>query len=285
DEGDWERLCGETDVLVHGAARLHLLAPLDGLRADNVGGTIEALRWRRDSGGVLHHVSTLSVLVATDHPDAVLDESSDPRDAGRVHGGYAQSKWQAEELVRGAGGGAIHRPGLLTGDRATGRPAPGCQLARLLRGLAALGAVPAGDHDALRVDVTPVDHAARAMARLLLGYPKSPYIYHLASARGVSLARLLGALRAAGVGCAVVSPDEFRQRWRRAPRTDALATTWLSLGRLLDLPRPDADLFLLTGRELRADRTEARTGLPHPPLDDALLDRYVRAALADADGL
>jgi thioester reductase-like protein len=275
--GEWRDLGERVGVVVHGAARVHLMAPLEVLRGPNVEATRQVARLL-DEGApkALLHVSTLSVFVATDHPATLLDEETDPGEISAIFGGYARSKRQAEELLRGRPH-AVIRPGLLTGDTRTGESAPHCQLAQVLRGLAVLGCVPRGDHEALRVDVTPVDHAARAIAALI-GQGVREGVFHVASRRGATLAQLVEALRAEGFRCDEVSPEEFLERARGSDHP-ALPVTVLSLGRLLGVERRATDLFLLTGRELRCERTEARTGERAPEVDGALLRRYVRACV------
>jgi thioester reductase-like protein len=275
--GEWRDLCGRVGLVVHGAARVHLLAPFEALRGSNVGGAEQVARVLEEGPAkVLVHISTLSVFAATEHPARRIDEESDPEEAVAVHGGYAQSKWLAEAWLRRRGPHVVIRPGLLTGDEETGRSAPSCQLMHLLRGLAELGCVPRGDHGALRVDVTPVDHAARVIAALLREAPREG-VFHVASGRGATLAQLVEALRAEGARCEEVGAEEFLAR-ARARRSPSVSVALLSLGRLLGARRQATDLFLLTGRELVCERTEAHTGCKAPEVSEGLLRRYVRAA-------
>jgi thioester reductase-like protein len=275
--GEWRDLGERVGTVVHGAARVHLMAPLEVLRGPNVEATRQVARLL-DEGPpkALLHVSTLSVFVATDHPASLLDEATDPGDISEVFGGYARSKRQAEELLRGRPH-AVIRPGLLTGDTGSGQGSPSCQLAQVLRGLGALGCVPRGDHEAPRVDVTPVDHAARSIAALI-GQRVREGVFHVASRRGATLAQLVEALRTEGFRCDEVSPEEFLERARGSDHP-AIPVTVLSLGRLLGVERRATDLFLMTGRELRCERTEVWTGERAPEVDGALLRRYVRACM------
>ncbi len=230
---EWEDLCHRVRTVVHGAARVHLLAPLDTLWRANVGAAAQVRELgRAGSPKRLIHVSTLSVLVASDHPGRTLHEGSDRGLSTHLYGGYAQSKWAAEEL---------------------------------------LGPV---EHQV----VTPVDHAARALARIV-ATPGGARVHHVASQRGASLAALVAALQAEGAPCEAVPPAEFYRRARAHGGWSAAMAT-LSLGRLLGQERRGADLFLLSDRALDCSATEALTGLPAPAIDAALLRRYVRAALA-----
>jgi hypothetical protein len=126
--------------------------------------------------------------------------------------------------------------------------------------------------------VTPIDHAARAIADVITA-PSSPAVVHVASEHGASLADLVRALRRR-VAVDVVAPAEFLRRARaRLPRDGALALV-ASAYRLLGADaRRDADLFLHTGRVFPGAVLTSITGRVAPPVDDALLDRYVARAV------
>ena len=217
--------------------------------------------------------------MATDEARGTLDERSTLSPEATIFGGYAQTKVVAEALLRRTVPHVrILRPGLLTGDSATGKGAPRCQLASLLRQLAALGCIPDGDHEHLRVDVTPVDYAARAVA-ILATQADEQRLVHVASPRGASLAELLSALRRR-VPIAAVGVDAFRRRAREAlPRDVAMALASSSYRLLGGDAHREADLFLLTGRSFDTSRAEELSGTRCPAADEALLLRYVDAAL------
>ena len=279
----WHELSRAVGHVVHAAAAVNLVLSFDALARSNVRGALEIARFvRAGAHKELDHVSSLAVLVATDEAEGTLDERSTLSPRAQVFGGYAQTKVVAEALVRRLVPHArVLRPGLLTGDSVTGASAPRCQLASFLRQLAALGCVPEGDHERLRVDVTPVDHAARALARLATSTDAGKLV-HVSSARGASLAELVRALRRRGP-IAIVDAAEFRRRARAALPRDVAMALASSAYRLLGGDRHrDADLFLLTGRAFDTTRADGLLGAPCPVADDALLSRYVDAALGAA---
>src|SRR5262249_55092210 len=103
--------------------------------------------------------------------------------------------------------------GLITGDTRTGRGPGRDQLTLFLRGLARIGGYPTGVEHALFVDITPVDYAASAIARLsLVNDILDGTTFHIANPRSLSLAELLAAVRRAGVRLDALSADEFRAR-------------------------------------------------------------------------
>lgn len=271
-EARWRELASRVGRVLHCAAIVNMALPLESLAA-NVRGAVEVARFARTGASkVVTHVSSLAVLVQTDDESTVVSESTRLMPLARVFGGYAQSKVIAESVLRRAGA-RIVRPGLLTGDSTTGKSARTCSLAWTLRSLARVGCVPEGDHDRLRADLTPIDFAGRVIGELAVSDACADVV-HVSSARGASLRQLIAALRE-HVSIDVVSKEEWIGRTRNAlPRDAALAL--LSIAhRLLGVERHrDVDLFLLTDRTFRSKRVA-------PVADAALLDRYVRHALAE----
>ncbi len=272
EEARWRELASRVGRVLHCAAIVNMALPLEAL-APNVRGAVEVARFARTGAEkIVTHVSSLAVLVQTDDESTVIDEDTRLAPRTRIFGGYAQSKVIAESILRRAGS-RIVRPGLLTGHSGTGTSARTCSLAWTLRSLARVGCVPEGDHDRLRVDITPVDFAGRVIGELAIS-ATGPDLVHVSSLRGASLRELLVALRE-HAPIEVVSPKEWIRRAREALPRDAALALLSSAHRLLGVERHrDVDLFLLTNRTLRSKRLA-------PAADAALLDRYVRAALTD----
>ncbi len=278
----WCDLRARVGQVVHLAAAVNQVLSFEMLAAANVTAALEVARFTREAGAFLTHVSTLAVLAASDVAESVLDETTEVTRSTHLFGGYAQSKYVAEEIVRRvAPRHQVVRPGLLTGDSVTGVAADSCPLATFLRALAQLGCVPRALDASPRVDVTPVDHAARVLAALVL-HPAADRLVHLSSARGVALADLVRAVRAR-VDLAEVDADTFVERVRRHLSRESVLAVAAASYRLLgrEVAR-DADLFLLTGRVFDGALAEQLTGLSCPPADDALLRRYVDRALGCA---
>jgi amino acid adenylation domain-containing protein/thioester reductase-like protein len=290
-EADWLQLAGEVGAVYHCAARVNLVLPYAALRPDNVLAAAEVLRF---AGSVrpkrLHHASTLSVFVASDRNTGRLRESDVLDATGWVHGGYAQTKWAAEVLLRrGAGrtAGTVHyRLGLITPDGRTGRGAARDFLTLFLRGLARLGCLPPLDRGGLFLDATPIDFAAAALAHLSLHGGGD--VFHLANARGLSLADIVAALAGAGVRLEEVSVGRWRDRLAELRQAEpAAAAACLALCR--GLPGEESfsayrtmDLFQATGVVFDMRRTHAAlagTGIACPPAPQ-LIRTYVAAALA-----
>jgi thioester reductase-like protein len=290
-EAAWDRLAATIDTVYHCAARVNVVLPYHDLRATNVLGTREVLRLL--ATGLrkrLHYASTLSVFVATDRNAGLLEEADDLTRTCRVYGGYAQSKWAAEWLLRSVAGDVapvrFYRFGLITGDTRTGRCSPTDFLALFCKGLAALSCVPEGA-GGLKLDVTPVDFAAASMAHLSLhATAGGPSTFHIANPRGLALGELIDAMRSYGIAVGTVGEGEWSARLRafgETARGAAESAAYLALCRALPGDTAFArqrtlDLFQATGVEFGMGNTVAGlagSGIACPPPGPDLLRTYL----------
>lgn len=294
-------LADEVDVVIHLAARLTAAASLDALLAVNLEGTRHALQLCADGRPkALLHASTLSVFTDSLPRRAVCLEEDDVSALDALLTPYAASKWLAERLTRSADPHAraatVVRFGLLTGDAGDGLGAHDGHLARVVRGLARLGALPAAcvaQGSTLAFDVTPLDHAADVLLALLRHDREagSAGTYHVAAEQPATLADLVLAMHAEGIPLSPLSTSAFFARAGADPDPSGdVALAALSLGRALPgmLAHHRAlDLFAATGahfslvntaRALASSLPPGALAAPRP--DHALLRRYVRASVA-----
>ena len=276
----WESLAARVNLVVHLAATVSLAASYESLAIANVDGTARALALAADAGAGFIHASTLSVFVASDRDDQVFYEQDTAERPCQVAGGYAQSKWVAEQAVRGVcPSGAIIRYGLLTAATTDLATPPSDWLLRFVRAVARLGGFPRGlDEAGLAFDATPVDYAARTTCQIAASGAQGLHTLHVAGDRPVALERLLSAIRAAGVPLRPLGPDELGDGADR----DADAAILLGVARALDPGRfarqRALDLFAAT--RLRFDMAQTRAlGLVPPAVDDDYLRGCVRAML------
>lgn len=291
-EREWERLTREVGRIYHCAAHVNMVLPYRALRPANVEGTEQVLRLQAEGARKsLHHISTLSVFVSTDRNTGRLEETDTLEGPQRIFGGYAQSKWAAEALLRSARGQAgpvsCYRLGLITGDTRTGRASASDFLSLFFRGVASLGCLPRGAGEGLAVDITPVDYAAAAVAHLSLhaAPAEGTATFHLANPRPLSLPVLVEALRSFGLPLATVSEEAWRARLAALARervgspeaAAALALCRGLSGGAFERHRT-MDLFQATGVEFGMEHTRAGlegSGLACPPVTEALLHTYL----------
>jgi thioester reductase-like protein len=164
----FDRLAHQIDVVYHNGAVLNFIYPYSALKAPNVLGTQEILRFACQSKTKpLHYVST----------DGVFDSSGwygqeVPEDAPLIHTagvdlGYTQTKWVAEKLVRIARDRglpvSIYRPPLIAGDSRTGTWYTDDFICRFIKGCIQLGTMPMMSN---YLTMSPVDYVSRAIVYL-----------------------------------------------------------------------------------------------------------------------
>ena len=328
----FDRLAIRASVIVHCAAKVNLVSPYDELRETNVVGTwrmlnlahaANARRRRLGKTTSFHLASTLSVFVGSDRNTGTISEDDNLDEVGGLHGGYAQSKWVAERLVRDAAGSgvgpvSIYRLGLLTGPTTNGEAADNDWLSLFTRGLVSVGSIPAllapgfrsreaNDSEttlkSVRVDVTPLDYAAAAMAHIAMRKTSNPdvaEVFHIANPQSVGLGEILAAIERTGSRLEVVSTGEWLQRAASKSNRPEVAAAVLGLGRALSRDSADCteiepafrtiyerarpfDVFQATGTRFATSNTEAvlsGSGIGCARADAKLLDLYLERMLA-----
>lgn len=256
DEERWRSLANEVDTVFHLAAEVRLFAPYHDLRESQVEGALNVLRFCAEGRGkALHFASSLSVFVDADPLESLCMEDDPRRGVERLHGGYAQSKWVAEQLVlRASEAGLpcwVHRLGLLSMNTLTGDAPVNDWLTLALPGLAVAD-------PALEMDLTPVDHAARVMVALACA--AAPGIYHIANPCPVPRARI-GAFLQSGRLSASASLASMRAGGREFHRS-------------LDLAKATGVRFDMS----RARQALAGSGIEFPEITDD----YLRTCLLHA---
>ena len=153
EKGAYARLVDQVDAIIHCAAITDFNRTDGTLEATNVAGTQNVVDFAAAAGATLYHVST-----------AFVDITSDG-ERGRTAAGYASSKSQSEELVRGHGvPHVIFRPSVVIGAADTGEIAAFQGLHHVAAGIFA-GVVPLIPFDpSWPIDFLPCDVVADAIA-------------------------------------------------------------------------------------------------------------------------
>lgn len=294
-EAQWNELAVLVDTVFHSAATVNMVKDYFELKPANVGGTREIARFL--AGGKrkhLHYASTLSVFVATDRNTGVASESDALDREFQIYGGYAQTKFAAELLLReftpNTGPISFYRFGLLTGDSRTGKSAKDDFLNMFARGISTLGCVPASDAN-MTVDITPVDYAAAAMAHIAINDTKSgtANTYHIANTSGFSLSNLLKVLNKLGFALDVLPAQEFLENLQKKSHkfNSEESAACLALCRALGNNESFSqfrtmDLFQATGITFDSANTQAAlkgTSIDCPEPSNELIELYLRQVL------
>ncbi|MGW1073480.1 amino acid adenylation domain-containing protein [Streptomyces sp. NPDC002537] len=283
----FDALAGLVDAIYHNGARVSAVDPYARLRAANVSGTQEVLRLAARSGPVpVHYVSTAAVSVGTDEHLDPVPESHRVRPEAVMPGGYTESKWVAEQLVREAGRRgvpvSVYRCGRISGDTVSGAGSDRDVFWQLVRAMLVIGAAPrpAAGGPAPVVDLIPADWTAAAVVHLSRAGGGEGLAHHLTCPSPVAFDTVLGHLRSYGYRLDTLDLDEWTRTLRR--RADAAADGDPAAGtRLLDAAVLLTDTLPALARVggLRLDRTNtlaglAGSGLDFPSLDGELIRRY-----------
>ncbi len=202
DTYTYSALCQSIGRVIHLAAQVNMAASRQELMDTNVIGTLNIARLAAATPSKeLHYCSTLSVFVATDRNKGSLLESDDLSSETTVYGGYAQTKWLAEVILRRLGNCrlpkastgqepivdtktpkgqldlTVYRLGLITGDQNNAMAPANDFLGLFIKGLhnAGIGEEHTGQAAvAISMDISPVDYVAKTMAELMNWRNKDP---------------------------------------------------------------------------------------------------------------
>ena len=168
DSDDHAYLAQHIDVVIHAAAQVNLMYPYSALAGANVHGTAEIVHFCT-IGKVkpLHYISSNAVLPMGSKTE-IFDEDADlSLMSNRLEGGYAQSKWVAEQLVytamKAGLPAVVYRCGNLAGDSATAAWNRRDSNLQFMQACIHAGAAPVFERDnttPLSFEMTPVDFVA-----------------------------------------------------------------------------------------------------------------------------
>lgn len=272
-------LAERIDVIHHNGAHIDFLRPYGALKATNVLGTQEVLRFAGTGRTKpLHHISSLAVFFSKAYIDkGMVSELDAPvLDAG-INTGYAQSKWVAEKLVleareRGLPA-AIYRTARIAGHSRTGVTSNMQDLLnRIIRACIHLRAYPTLT---MEIAMVPVDYVSRAITNLSTQERSFGRAFHLFHPQPISWSTLVQMIRSLGYPLTECSYDEWRAALKRTattnhPARETLGRLWIALNAPNQLltRRPQYETpYLREGLE--------GTGIECPPLDETLVRAYI----------
>ncbi|AJQ04692.1 Lys2p [Saccharomyces cerevisiae YJM470] len=181
----WMDLANTVDIIIHNGALVHWVYPYAKLRDPNVISTINVMSLAAvGKPKFFDFVSSTSTLdteyyfnlsdkLVSEGKPGILESDDLMNSASGLTGGYGQSKWAAEYIIRRAGErglrGCIVRPGYVTGASTNGSSNTDDFLLRFLKGSVQLGKIPDIENS---VNMVPVDHVARVVVATSLNPPK-----------------------------------------------------------------------------------------------------------------
>ncbi|GGY01099.1 amino acid adenylation domain-containing protein [Streptomyces hiroshimensis] len=273
------------DLVVHNGARVNFLYPYEELRPANVDGTREVVRIAAARRVPVHFVSTVAVVAGFGPAGArEVDEDLPLAHADGLTMGYAESKWVAERVLqRAAEQGlpvAVYRPYEVTGDRTHGVCNTETAICSLFKTIAETGLAPDIE---LPMDFVPVDYLAESIVHIAVHGPADGRVHHLTNPRPAMLSDVLDRMRAAGFTLRTLPYAQWVGELVRhvAAHPTSATAPFVSLcvdrSRTADMSVKEMylkDTFPVLGRR-NAEAALAGSGLDCPPVDSALLDRYL----------
>jgi MGT family glycosyltransferase len=261
----------QCEAIYHCAATVDFLLPYSALKPANVNSVRRLIDWTAEGRSKsLHFVSTLSVIDPTDNSDEIT-ENAPLKSWNGLIGGYSQSKWAADTLMREALSRglpvAIYRLGAITGDRRHAICNATDMIWRVVRASVRLGAILD-----VHMAMTPVDDIADAMLRLSRSDRPWGGIYHLVSQGTVHLRDMAPIFTRMGIDLQYLPFGPWLERASLAlgAHEDNDLSTVVSI---LDQYDPT-----IVPPSLSCDITQARMreiGSPIPPVGSDLLERYL----------
>ncbi|WP_017711093.1 thioester reductase domain-containing protein [Prochlorothrix hollandica] len=282
----WDHLAQVIDTIYHGAAQVNSAVSYEVLRPINVLGTQEVLRLASvHHTKPVHFVSTMAVFINPQQPlDHPVLETDVPQLAG-LKGGYKQSKWVAEGLVRSAQDrglpACIHRPARIMGDSRTGINGNMADfLCSLIKGCILFGKIP--NPEAV-INLMPVDYVAQAMVHLahtnLATTPPWGKTFNLMNPQFIPWREVGQQVRSLGYVLEEVSLEEWMAALQQRisepapgdrPHLELYGSLLLLLTSPLNLFSPKPPISLA-----QTSAGLAGSGITCPPVDVTLMGRYL----------
>jgi amino acid adenylation domain-containing protein/thioester reductase-like protein len=269
----YETLARDIDAILHGAAHVNFIYPYEALRAANVLGIHEIIRFAFHSRiKQVHHLSTAAIWPMGAQ---YTFYEKDAIDHGKpLNLGYDEAKWVGEKcLLNAAERGlpvARYRPGEVGGDSLTGRCVTDHFLFACIKGFLQFGAFPALD---IEVDVAPVDYVARAMVHLIFHGNTLGRAFHLTNPHRRHMSAALTYLRSLGYQFEEMPFETLRDRLIASSdfANNALFAYQAALQEMDNI-----SLQLPTYDTRQALRELAGSGIACPPADEKLFETYLR---------
>ncbi|OHX36745.1 hypothetical protein BJL95_07520, partial [Methylomonas sp. LWB] len=290
-EDRYREIAAGVDAIFHNGALVNFVQPYRALKAANVSGSVEVLRLAAtERPKAIHYVSTLSVFAGNPSNPQGFSETDEPLLCDALTGGYAQSKWVAEAILRAASQRgfqvAVYRPATVAGDSRNGVWNTDDFLCRVFKGCMQMGVAPDVDS---RLDMAPVDFVSGAIMALAQEADVAGGIFHLNHPHPPTTNAWFDWFIAAGFPLRKVS----NQQWRATMLAASESIADFALAPLLTVFAEDAQQEGATDRDeavgYDCSATQCRLaalGMAYHFSDDSLLARYrdyfVRSGWIDA---
>ncbi|GFG29419.1 hypothetical protein Cfor_02620 [Coptotermes formosanus] len=271
-------LC-EIDSIIHAAATVNLVHPYHALYRANVLGTQNILTFAVEQKiKPVHYISTNAVF-----PEGLKDCMEDANMVTypeKLHSGYAQTKWVAEQLVLRAQlkglPAAVYRCGNIGGSQEEASWNQSDFTLLMLQGCLYTHMAPDIDW---QIELTPVDFVSRVTVGLSQDIlPSVGKVFHIVNPRTMDCCDLWQMLRTQGYQLDLVPYSEWYQNVKEAAGSSMEhSDTLSSLLYLLDALAVDPSFFSKhsTFNQTNLQAALQMRGLVYPPVDLELMQTYL----------
>ena len=283
--GRFEELGSTIDAVYHFGGQVNFIYPYHELRAVNVDGTYEIIRLAAGRAVPVHFTSSMAVLAGFG-PAGVREvtESTPLGFPEYLSVGYVETKWVAEALLKKASDAglpvAVYRLMDITGSSGTGVMNTSSEMAALFSFIARTGLCP---DVPLPLDFLPADCLARAMGHISTRCPARGEVYHLTNPRPTLLNSLAERMRQRGYPVQEIPYADWIAalvKYAAGHPTDAITPfvpLFVDLCHHADITVSEMyfqGVFPEFSRD-NAERALRDAGIDIPPVDAAMMDRYI----------
>ena len=268
----YNNLLSKIDVIYHCGAQVSIMASYNNLRASNVQGTIEVIKFAtKYVDKPIHYISTLSSAYKKDATGR-LTEAYPNHAYEELFGGYAISKWVSEYLLTQVKARGlpicIYRSGYIFGESDTGITNLNDALLMLIKGCIQLGFAPAMKE---RITILPVDFVSKAIVSISQLTPDKSGVYHIDHPTGIMWTDLILWLNNYGYKITTIPIHDWLEKLVKISRDNALypfIPYYLAI-KSDQQHSPEVDVT-------HASAALKKAGLNYPDINDQLLRMYMR---------
>ncbi len=281
DKQVYEYLSNHVQMIIHNGAVLNFAFPYQFLKATNVNGTVETLRFAAAGRAkYYHYVSSYSVYDTPNNLGKLVREDDPLKTYKGFALAYSETKWVSEKLVgiarkRGLQA-VIYRPGDITGSSA-GIWKVEDMVSRMIVSIIRMKAIPFTRY---QFHWTPVDYVAQAIAVISRKEEAIGQAFNVINPETLPMPSLVSMIRRCGYTVRYIPFTIWRNRLRHA---DVSSNPLAMLSFLFESETNGQATMLrhFVGKDTTYDTSNTRlllngTGVTCPPIGPKLVAAYLR---------
>lgn len=219
----YNSLLDKIDTIYHCGAQVNIMASYNKLRASNVIGTLEVIKFATQHyDKPIHYISTLSSAYLKNNQGELAEYFPDDNYT-ELFGGYAISKWVSERLLTSAKNRglpvSLYRSGYISGESTTGITHTNDALLLLIKGCIQLGYAPDMYE---KITILPVDFVSKLVVDIAFSQPDASQVYHVDHPTGILWTDLVAWLNNYGFNIKIITMNEWQSKLTKIGQDNAL---------------------------------------------------------------